>query len=387
MKRRDVLQALGLGGLGWLAPDLVAGAAPPSSRPTSLSSPSLVFPHLQHPTGLETLLQVKPKDVKYRIAILTDPHLALRDKSLDFKALRYSPLITQQHFNVIRSLDRLTGKGVDLLLMPGDLTRDSEPWNHQAMLNHLKACPFPSLVIPGNHDVFKVWMPKYNWNIHQFVYAYQGRNGGYQSTQPYYAVEALPGLMVIGLNSSDTPDGLLQKTWNGRVDDVQLKWLEATLKKHAGKKQILIQIHHPLIPHHPMEKENSGHPWNNFHTDNADAVLKLMAKYNVRLVFTGHHHINHIVRHPKLPVTEICTAGACSYPSNFRVMDILSDGKQATIHTVSIPWRSILTRIGRLASHKREKFWRLPGKKNDPNALLQFLAGRPQDRFTTISLG
>ncbi len=283
-------------------------------------------------------------------------------------------------------MGRLTGRKVDLLLMPGDLTRDSEPWNHQAMMQHLRQCSFPSLVIPGNHDVFKTWMPKYNWNIHQFVYAYQGRYGGYEGTQPYYAVEALPGILVIGLNSSDTPDGALQKTWNGRVDDKQLKWFANTVAKHAGKKQILVQIHHPLIPHHPSEKENSGHPWNNFHTDNADAILKVMAQYKIPLVFTGHHHINHIIQHPTLPVTEICTAGACSYPSNFRIMDIHQDGTKATFHTVSIPWGSILTQIGQLASHEREKFWRMPNKQNDPNALLQFLAGRPEDRHTTVSL-
>lgn len=372
MNRRLFLEQL-----GWMgAAAMVGGPAfvdtatsRPSSRPSSRLSP---------------LLEVKPREVRFRIAILTDPHLALRDKSLDFKVLRYSPYIVQQHLLRLQQLGRITGRKVDLLLIPGDMSRDSEPWNHQALLKMIRPLPFPTLVVPGNHDVRKHWMPKTNWGVEKVVQAYKGRLGGYQSKQPYYAQEVTSGLVVVGLNSSDTPDGALRGTWNGRVDDAQVQWFANTLKKHAGKKTMLVMVHHNLIPHHAAEKETSKSNWKNFHTDNGDALVKLMARYNTNLVITGHHHINRITKHDSLPVSEIVTSGACSYPSSIRILDIGKDGRQLDIHTLDQSWTGMRQHV--LKAAQADSFWKLPDKPKDAAAMIRFLEGRPQDRRARLLL-
>ncbi len=383
MERRDFLQSMfwgAMAGATWSFGSEAWGQ--PSTRPAGGSVPST--DGLAVTDDLPTLMQVDPKSVRYRIGVMTDPHFALRDKSLDFKALRFAPWIVGHHLRTFQQMGRLTGRKVDLLLLPGDMTRDSEPWNHAAMLRMLKGLPFPTLVVPGNHDVQKVWMPKENWGVPEVVAGYRGRVGGYDSALPYYAHEVTKGLLVIGLNSSDTPDGSLRSTWNGRVDDAQVAWLKQTLQHHAGKKQIFLMIHHTLIPHHPANREDSGHLWRNFHTDNADAILKLMVDYQVPLVLTGHHHIQRVQKHPSLPVTEIVTSGACSYPSQIRILDLDASGQILQVYSLGLPWAVLIAQIAQAA--RQDAFWYPPDKPNDPKALIAFLHGQPSDRRTQLAL-
>jgi len=395
MDRRDFLQQSMLLGAGLFAgsgllygPDgeVLAATSKPAKRVVAPKKAPPKAPHEKQSlvSPLQHLQKVDAKKVRFRIALVTDPHLGIKDKSMDFKVLRYSPFLVSQHFLQLRNFEHLTGRKVDLLLMPGDLTRDSEPWNHVAMRKYLRTLSVPSLVIPGNHDVFKKWMTPKHWGIDQFVAGYQGRYGGYQGKQAYYAHEVTPGLVIIGLNSSDTPDGSLRSTWNGRIDNKQLKWFGATLAKYAGKKKIIVMVHHNIVAHHAADKESSKSNWKNFHTDNGDAVLKLMTKYGCHLVVTGHHHANRITRHPKFPVTEIVTSGACSYPASFRILDWSVDGKSVSVHTVSPPWKFMLDKIA--AAARKDKFWKLPDKPKDAEAMLAFLWGRSQDREATISL-
>lgn len=383
LDRRQLLSCLGAAGVGLLGAQALGGLvqpayAVPTSQPTTRPA---VRPFR---SDLATLRKVDPRAVRFRIALIADPHLALRDKSMDFKVLRWSPFIYEQHLSVIRNMHRLTGRKVDLLLIAGDLTRDSEPWNHAYMMKSLRQVGIPSLVIPGNHDVFKAWMKPHHWGIDKFVVAYQGRHGGYQGKAPYYMREVTPGLVIIGLNSSDTPDGKLRKTWNGRVDQAQLTWLKRSLAQVAHKKLVFLMIHHNLLAHHPADLETSKSNWKNFHLDNSHEVLALMGKYNVPIALTGHHHLNHIVKHPTLPIHEICTSGACSYPAQFRILDLDKHGRKLTVHTTGLSWPTLLARVAQAA--KADTFWKLPDKPHDLKALLAFLEGQPKDRHTTLPL-
>ncbi|MCB9637662.1 MAG: metallophosphoesterase [Myxococcales bacterium] len=386
MERRAFLKSMMGLGVGLGAGAIMGGDAwsGPTSRPASGPSSLPSTQGLLLQDDLASLMQVDPRSVRFRIGLVTDPHFALRDQSLDFKALRFAPWIVGHHLQTMRYLGRLTGRKVDLLLLPGDLTRDSEPWNHAHMLKVLKSMPFPSMVVPGNHDVRKTWLPKENWGVPEFVAAYRGRFGGYDTNLPYYAHEVAPGIVVVGLNSSDTPDGALRNTWNGRVDDAQVAWLKKTLQRYAGKKLVFLMVHHTLIPHHPAEREDSKHLWKNFHTDNADAILKLMADYQVPFVLTGHHHIQRVQKHPSLPITEIVTSGACSYPSQVRVLDIDATGRILQVYSLGLPWPHLIARIAHAA--KADSFWYPPDKPQDPQALIDFLHGKPEDRRARLAL-
>ena len=395
MERRRFLELLGLLGLLPASSLFDEALAAPASRPTSAAS-SLPLPTSAHAEeeafaaalrfddDLAALGKIPPKQIRYRIALMTDPHLALRDHSMDFKALRYAPLLVEHHLMMMRHLDRLTGRKVDLLLIPGDLTRDSEPWNHAYMLDKLRKLPFPSLVVPGNHDVEKRWLPKETWGIPKVVAAYRGRIGGYDSALPYYAHEVTKGLLIIGLNTADTPDGALRNTWGGRIDEAQMRWLTATLQRHAGKKLIFVMLHHPLMAHHPTQKTGSTHLWSSFRTQGADEILALLARYDVPLTLCGHHHIQRIQRHAQLPITEVVTSGACSYPSQIRILDIDADGKRLHIHSIRPPWMHIVQQIA--ASARQDAFWYPPDQPRDPLALIRFLHGQPHDRTATLTL-
>jgi hypothetical protein len=138
------------------------------------------------------------------------------------------------------------------------------------------------------------------------------------------------------------------------------------------------------MAHHPTQKTGSTHLWSSFRTQGADEILALLARYGVPLTLCGHHHIQRIQRHPQLPITEIVTSGACSYPSQIRILDIDADGKRLHIHSLRPPWMHLVQQIA--ASARQDAFWYPPDQPRDPLALLRFLHGQPHDRTATLAL-
>jgi len=86
-----------------------------------------------------------------RFAVLTDPHITTPETHRHYAhrlhRLEYSIPILEA------ALARLSQQPLDFLLIPGDLTQHGEPENHTWLSKRLGQLPFPSYVIPGNHDI------------------------------------------------------------------------------------------------------------------------------------------------------------------------------------------------------------------------------------------
>jgi Icc protein len=97
------------------------------------------------------------------------------------------------------------------------------------------------------------------------------------------------------------------RSWEARVDDAQLAWLEADLNKLPKGTPIVVSCHVPLItaadqyaaPDKPsgsgVEKPTYAvHP--QLSVANAYQVLPILEKHNVLAVFQGHTHINEVIQ-------------------------------------------------------------------------------------------
>jgi len=104
---------------------------------------------------------------KVAFAVLSDPHVALKESENTWKMFHYSQDVLSWAIDEINKRN-----DIDFVLVPGDLTKDSEPYNHRAVKAMLDKLDVPYYVIPGNHDVKKDWMPKENWGISEFVNYY-----------------------------------------------------------------------------------------------------------------------------------------------------------------------------------------------------------------------
>lgn len=301
-------------------------------------------------------------------AVITDPHLGIGEAANTWKLHHQGEALLRSHLSLARAA------GAEFVLMPGDLTKDSEPWNHEAVRRVLAEQPLPMFVIPGNHDVRKNNRPPdANWGIARFAPHYRGF--GPVGAHPYYSCDLKPDLRVIALNTADTPDESLVDTWAGRVDEEQLVWLESELAANQ-EKRCIVMLHHNLLPH--TRDDHEGTLWGNFLLQNRSEVLSLLQHYGVQVVISGHHHVNHVARAGDL--YEITTAGAGSYPCVHRIMELGSDFLRA--RTVNHPDSAIVEEA--LRELQTAPDFRMP--TGDSQELAAVFHGLPEDRDVTLAL-
>ncbi len=248
--------------------------------------------------------------MNFRFAIISDPHVAvphtLPNHANRFHLVEISLLALEQVLNHLEQLN------LDFLLLPGDLTQDGETDNHDWLAKRLRSLPFPVFVVPGNHDLPSINPTTTKIGLHQFP-SYYG-HCGYNSQQLYYTQEILPGVRIIGLNSTQFNEEGKQL---GCLDNQQLTWLENLLPQ-VKDQLLLVMIHHNVIEHLP---DQSNHELGKrYMLDNASLLLKMLSSANCKLIFTGHLHIQDIAE--KQGIYEITTGSLVSYPHPYRIIEV-----------------------------------------------------------------
>ncbi len=253
-------------------------------------------------------------ELNIKFAIASDLHVALPqticDRSHRFHLVEVSISALESVFQHLEELE------LDFLLLPGDLTQDGELKNHEWLQQRLKSLPFPVYVVPGNHDVPSLLPNQKNIGLKDFPYYYH--SFGYENLQQlYYTRELLPGVQLIALNSN-------QFDYEGRqlgyLDEAQLLWLQETLAKIKDK-LVLVMLHHNVVEHLPGQ---SNHKLGQrYMLDNAPILLEILRKYGVKLIFTGHLHVQDIAEN--CGIWEITTGSLVSYPHPYRVLHLQTD--------------------------------------------------------------
>lgn len=253
----------------------------------------------------------------FRFSIISDPHIAvsqtIRDSSSRFHLVEVSLPALEK---VLEHLEQLN---LDFLLIPGDLTQDGEPENHQWLQQRLKSLPFPTYVIPGNHDVPTLLPTETTIGFKDFPFYYQ--QFGYQNPQQfYYTREILPGVQLIALNSNQFD---AQGKQLGCLDEEQLVWLENLLPE-VKNKLVLVMIHHNVIEHLPGQSHHEL--GKRYMLANASILLKMLQAVGVKLIFTGHLHVQDIAY--ESGIYEITTGSLVSYPHPYRVIEVQANGNK-----------------------------------------------------------
>ncbi|MDJ0799415.1 MAG: metallophosphoesterase [Calothrix sp. MO_167.B12] len=253
---------------------------------------------------------------KFRFAIASDLHIALPHTIWQHPSRFHLVEVSINAFESV--LEHLTQLDLDFLLIPGDLTQHGEPENHSWLGERLSKLPFPTYVVPGNHDVPVLQANEQSIASSDFPYYY--RKFGYtQPEQSYYTCELLPGVRLIGLNSNSFNE---RGELVGRLDEKQLRWLEEVLAG-AGDDLVLVMVHHNVVEHLP---DQSSHPMaNHYILQNAPELLQLLRQYGVQLIFTGHLHVQDVAQ--SHGVYEITTGSLVSYPHPYRVLEFKQDDR------------------------------------------------------------
>jgi 3',5'-cyclic AMP phosphodiesterase CpdA len=252
--------------------------------------------------------------LNFRFAIISDLHIALPHTVWDQPSRIHLVEVSIPALEIV--LERLSEMKLDFLLLPGDLTQHGEPENHQWLANRLAQLPYPTYVIPGNHDIPHLAADGRSIGFDQFPYFYQ--QFGYDNPEQLYYTQTLaPGVRLIALNSNMF-DG--QGKQIGRLDPAQLQWLKQVLNTFADE-LILVMIHHNVIEHLP---DQGRHPMGRrYMLENAAELLALLQAAQVELIFTGHLHVQDVAY--QQGIYDITTGSLISYPHPYRILHYYTD--------------------------------------------------------------
>lgn len=260
--------------------------------------------------------------LSFRFAVVSDLHIALPHTVWDAPNRFHLVEVSIPAFEQI--LTQLAADQPDFLLLPGDLVQHGERENHQWLAERLAQLPFPTYVVPGNHDVVTQWgTPASDTGAGQialtdFPKIYQ--QFGYADGQRlYYRQEILPKVHLIGLNSNAF-DSAGEQVGTGVIDDQQLAWLDQQLAALAGE-FVMVMVHHNVLEHLPgQSKSKLGQ---RYMVKNASALVSRLQAAKVPVAFTGHLHVQDIAQSDDFYA--ITTGSLVSYPHPYRLLSLTTD--------------------------------------------------------------
>ncbi|MEO1445500.1 MAG: metallophosphoesterase [Cyanobacteria bacterium J06635_11] len=261
--------------------------------------------------------------LNFKFAIVSDLHIALPHTIWDAPNRFHLVEVSIPAFEQI--LEQLIADEPDFLLLPGDLVQHGERENHEWMANRLAQLPFPTYVVPGNHDVVSYAGNLAGDDAHKdrialadFPKIYQPF-GYADGQQLYYQKEILPNVHLIGLNSNAF-DETGEQIGTGIIDDAQLAWLDKQLAALTGK-FVMVMVHHNVLEHLPgQSKTKLGQ---RYMIQNAPALVKRLQTAKVPVAFTGHLHVQDIAQAEDFYA--ITTGSLVSYPHPYRMMSLTTD--------------------------------------------------------------
>jgi 3',5'-cyclic AMP phosphodiesterase CpdA len=317
------------------------------------SQPKLSFSY-ENDKALQSVLS---KPVPYpaaSFAVFSDPHIF--DSALGTSGKAFEEYITADR-KLVReapeildsAIASMKNESVSFILIAGDLTKDGEQASHVMTANYLKQLKDAGkkvYVVPGNHDIKNGHSYKYvgdgkervaSVTAAQFadIYADYGyRDALYRDKVSLsYVAEPVAGLWLLGLDDCRYDENIEDKEsiTDGKFKPDTLKWIEEMLAKAAREnKSVIGMLHHGIVEHYIGQEKNYGE----YIVDGAPDVNRMLAAYNVRMVFTGHYHAQDITvtsyADTKKFVFDVETGSLVTYPCPYRVISI-STNQQAAV--------------------------------------------------------
>jgi len=179
------------------------------------------------------------------------------------------------HPGIVEALVReVNEKGVDLAVLSGDLTQRARPREFEAAQRMLDSIQPPTLVVPGNHDVYPWWRPyrRLATPLHRY------RRYVTDDLAPTFEAD---GVSVLGLS---TAYGATIK--GGRVGPGDRRALKNYFESDGGQAFKVLVLHHHLTEIRSLGPHDVA--------GQARKTLDSAAALGVDLILCGHLHISHI---------------------------------------------------------------------------------------------
>ena len=226
----------------------------------------------------------------------------------------------------------------DLLLIPGDITKDGEAASHAWVAAHLQTLGIPALVIPGNHDLSAEVTDA------AFDALYADFMGAIRDTESHsYVAEPFPGVTILAI------DGVRGNAGTGELSENTLNWLLAQADAAVAKGNLVIGMCHWQLMDH-FDKQGSLE--SACQLKDAANIRDSLMQHGVHVVLTGHFHVNGITtyRNGSDSIMEITTGSPITFPCPYRLLTASKDRKTLQVETAYL---SSLPEIDDLYTYSR----------------------------------
>lgn len=206
-------------------------------------------------------------------------------------------------------ISQLKSEKPDILLIPGDLTKDGERVSHETMVGLLKQLSdihIKVFVVPGNHDINNPEARTYDGDnatptpsISAGEFSSLYADYGYANAiardpnSLSYVCQPYPGLWILGLDDCEYYDNKDIAIVAGKIKPETMTWALARLQE-AKRLHITVfgMMHHNMIEHYVGQTQlDPGYVTDNWETE-ADQFMNA----GMSVIFTGHYHANDITK-------------------------------------------------------------------------------------------
>jgi len=255
----------------------------------------------------------------FSFAYVTDCHL-VNGVPDSYRLTQESQLFLQ---DAVKQINQL---GVDFVIFGGDQVEKpgEDDRNWQLFLDIVQGlnCSSWQFVL-GETDVSGV-VPADKLR----TYGRDWKGKGLAGDKPYWSMDILPNVHVIGLDTSRA------NSTEGFVSTEQLEWLQEDLK-NAHNRFVFVVSHHPLLPPPPFD---GGPPWDDYLVPQAPNVREILnTSSDVRLAISGHVNVTKIDREKN--IWYVASPSLVVYPCAFRVFRINSE--RINIETFGIQYPAL----------------------------------------------
>jgi hypothetical protein len=289
------------------------------------------------------------------IAVIADPHFY--DTDLGTEGAAFEAYLAQDRKMLVESeailasaVKMIKARRPDVVLVPGDLTKDGERTSHEKFagyLAELEAAGIQVVVCPGNHDINNPHAVEFfgagtspvdTVTPEAFAAIYDDYGYGEALERDpaslSYLAEPVQGLWVLSLDVAKYENNIADDypETGGALRPETLAWMLEKLAEAGdlGKKVVAI-AHHGFNEHYTGQSVAFG----DYVIDDWQSVSDVLANAGLKMVFTGHYHANDItesVSDNGLPTLfDVETGSLVTYPSPIRFLSLSEAG--AAIHT------------------------------------------------------
>ena len=228
------------------------------------------------------------------------------------------------------------------IIVTGDVTFNGERVSAEKFAEIFKPLEETQLlVLPGNHDIYDGWAREFRGKKQYYAGQISPRmwrnifKTSYKNAVSVddeslaYSVQLNPNYLLILADSNDygKEEATTAPATAGFLGREQRRWIKAQLQYASENNlQVIFCMHHNLYAHNPAV--NKGYV-----VDDYRELRKLLAQYNVKLVFSGHIHAQNIMLpQDPCPATEVVTASFCSNDQGYGVVKVSPKEVSYTCH-------------------------------------------------------